>query len=82
MVLGTANHFVLDAVGGAAIVLLGLLVTHRRLPPHLPANPKTLRGELVHVARGDEVPPDEPAGGRPWPEAPGGPGRQPANSAG
>jgi PAP2 superfamily len=55
VVLGTANHFVLDAVGGAAMVLLGLLVTHRRLPPHLPANLKTKRGELVRVAPGDEA---------------------------
>jgi hypothetical protein len=56
VVLGTANHFVLDAVAGVAIVLLGLLVTYRRLPPHLPASPKTSRGELVRVVGGDEAP--------------------------
>jgi hypothetical protein len=36
VVMASANHFVLDAVGGAAIITAGLLVTRRRLPTHIP----------------------------------------------
>jgi PAP2 superfamily len=56
VVLATANHFVLDAVGGVAIMMLGLLVTHRRLPPHLPASARKSLRERVHVASSDEAP--------------------------
>jgi PAP2 superfamily len=55
VVLATANHFVLDAVGGVAIIMLGLLVTHRRLPPHLPANAKSTRREQVRALSSDEA---------------------------
>jgi hypothetical protein len=56
VVLATANHFVLDAVAGVAIMGFGLLVTRRGLPPHLPANAKSSQRARVQVASSDEAP--------------------------
>jgi hypothetical protein len=44
VVMASANHFVLDALGGVAIITAGLLVTRRRLPTHIPDSP-TLSGQ-------------------------------------
>jgi len=40
VVLASANHFVLDATAGAAIIAAGLLATRRRGPGHAPAPPR------------------------------------------
>ena len=49
VVLASANHFVLDAAAGAAIMAAGLLATRRRAPGHAPARPPA--GPLPGAAR-------------------------------
>src|SRR5215472_1333092 len=39
VVLASANHFVLDAAAGLAVMAAGLLATRRRAPGHAPARP-------------------------------------------
>jgi PAP2 superfamily len=49
VVMASANHFVLDAAGGVAIIMAGVLVTRRRLPAHIPETPAMPAEPTLHA---------------------------------
>jgi len=77
MVLGTANHYLLDAVAGAAVMGLGLVLTRPalrcvdrasvQLRRHAPAHPAA-NAPATNAPAADELTPDGPALDGPAPE--------------